>query len=149
MGLLKHFLFPCLAIINGMLAIQIHFLDDKISVVNIWLEGTEAGEPYKNGSLELTTVESHAISAVGAFNAAFAFGFVLGIMREDSYFRGVMLWMQTINYVLDSIDAFKRELNAGLLYMLTLVCVIGLIVHHSEPGIFTNDKKPTTTKRNK
>lgn len=137
MGLLKHVVLPLLALMHSWMALTTIFGDrSSIPIKLDW---------PPSSSEELTPYELHALGIIGGFELAFAFGAIMGIVRENSHFRAVFTTMELVLWLYRAIDANSLGFPYVFVYAMSALSAIGLAVHMNEPGIFTKDKRKKKT----
>eukprot|EP00562_Extubocellulus_spinifer_P001123 CAMPEP_0178475170 /NCGR_PEP_ID=MMETSP0696-20121128/2976_1 /TAXON_ID=265572 /ORGANISM="Extubocellulus spinifer, Strain CCMP396" /LENGTH=136 /DNA_ID=CAMNT_0020102439 /DNA_START=190 /DNA_END=600 /DNA_ORIENTATION=+ len=130
MGLLKHFVMPLCVVLHANVAIRIVFLKDfdMVSMFG-WPEGGE-----------LTPWEEHALGILGGEHLAFLVANLLGIFHENAHVRGLIVLMEAIHWTVGAIDAQRLGFPCVFAYVIAGLCIISLVIHAKEPGIFTKDK---------
>lgn len=131
MGLLKHIILPLFALLH-LVGSFFYVAKDRIHDI--------VGGSWPGLEGERTVVELHLLGAVGAGHITMFVGCLVGIFVEDSHFRGVFTMMATLFFALDCYDAYVTGFPWEVLAVMTVLGVVGSVVHGREPGIFTKDK---------
>ena len=140
MGLLKHVIFPLLGLLHLNTVIQTLVLDNRLELSEMWGQTQDV--------TSLTKVENHLAGTIGSVSAALLFGCIMAVLREDSHFRGILLIMHLIFYIIDCYDSYKLDTPGfNILLVINIVLIISLIVHVNEPGIFTKSKDNSSGKK--
>ena len=144
MGLLKHFVLPLFAVTHFMSVYTVYFSDRaQLPIQADWPPNSI--ENIK----ELTLYENVLLGIVACFHTSFLFGCVVGIVMENSHFRGVFAVMEMIMWGVGGIDVGKffgyEAMASYSSFILCGIAAIGLVVHMNEPGIFTKDKTTTSS----
>ena len=136
MGLLKHFVLPFFAVLDLAQFYQMFVAEDLADMLEMW--GRDVNE------VPVTILELHFAHALGAVFLAFFFNCVAGIFIENSHYRGMVVFSQTLVLALDGYSYVRLGVTIpAVLYGVVGTGVVGLVVHSMEPGIFTKDKDKT------
>jgi hypothetical protein len=133
MGLLKHAILPVFALMHFSVCVVL-WTGGPMAVVKMF------DWPPKENDEELTLWEEHAIGIIGALELTMTFGCVVGVVMENSHFRGVMVVMELICWGLGGYDAYRLGVPSAFAFSMAGLALIGLVVHSREPGLFTKDK---------
>mmetsp|Transcript_12610 Transcript_12610/g.21028 ORF Transcript_12610/g.21028 Transcript_12610/m.21028 type:complete len:142 (-) Transcript_12610:88-513(-) len=139
MGLLKHGVLPFFTVFHTFM-LTFYFTGnlEKLITISDWPRTQD----------ELTAIEQHGLGAgVMGGMMILLFAGLVGILKEDSHFRGIAAVMHLLFYVNDTYDNWKIDgLDPTAAGGLALIAAVGVLVHSQEPGFFTKDKRTTTTK---
>mmetsp|Transcript_9841 Transcript_9841/g.13867 ORF Transcript_9841/g.13867 Transcript_9841/m.13867 type:complete len:145 (-) Transcript_9841:263-697(-) len=133
MGLLKHVTLPLLALLHSFVAFT-SIVGDRSSLPTIF----DWPSPSENEDESMYV--NHAFGILGGFHVAFAFGAIMGILREDAHFRAILAIMELIVWGYGGYDAMRLGFPCVFAYVASGLSAVSLIVHMMEPGIFTKDK---------
>jgi len=148
MGALKHAVLP-LCVLAHAAAIVTFAVSGKEYMADMldWPRATSA----------LTPVERHLLGAGCAFHVALVVNDVAAIVVESAHYRGMATLLEFLLYSGDLIDAIYENtlLSEGAekaftlvpLAVMSVVTLIGLVVHSQEPGLLTNDKNTGVKKK--
>ena len=143
MGLLKHVIFPLFGILHLNTVVQILILNNRDDLYLMWGRSQDDTSPY-------TKVELHLGAFVGGASVALLFGCIMAVLKEDSHFRGILLIMHVLLYLVDLYDSYKLETDGFVpLLVINAILLVSLLVHVNEPGIFTKSKTESGGSGNK
>ena len=143
MGLLKHIILPLFALLDGVVA-GINLAADHAMIAE------DAGGMLEQWgrdpkSFPVTDIEIHLIHANGAALAVLCINNLAAIFVENAHYRGMACLLQVVFCAIDALDYIRFGMPVpAILVVVTLVGVVGLVVHAMEPGIFTKDKTAKT-----
>lgn len=141
MGLLKHFIFPLFGLVHLNSVVQILLLNNRDDLYLMWGRESSDTSPY-------TKVELHLGSFVGGASLALLFGCIMAVVKEDSHFRGILLIMHLLVFLVDLYDSYKLETDGFVvLIVINAILLVSLLVHVNEPGIFTKSKTDGSGKK--
>ena len=88
----------------------------------------------------ITDLEMHLCHCLGATSLILAINHIVAIFMENSHYRGMTLFLQTLFGVVDvySYQHLGKDV-LGIIYVSVALGIGGLIIHSMEPGIFTKD----------
>jgi hypothetical protein len=133
MGLLKHGILPYFACLHAYVFASIFIVGSKMDFARIISANTIVGD-------KLTPLENNLFGAAGAFHCAVGFACVMGVITEHSHFRGIMVFMELIQWTLNTYDAYQSDFPYSFMLVQAVIAAVGLLIHSLEPGIFTKDK---------
>ena len=145
MGLLKHVLLPLFASLHG---ISVYLFMTK-GAVGIYVMAKGFARDGVTSNDDLTDMEQHMIAVMVGSQFALMINCVAGIFLENSHYRGMAVLLELIFFVCDSWDYYRHDKDGKIVYGMTLLTLIGLLVHAKEPGIFTKDKNVTSKTKSK
>jgi hypothetical protein len=131
MGLLKHVVLPLFALLH-LIGSTFYFAKDRLADI--------VQDSWPGVKEDRTPIELHLLGAVGASHIVMLVGCLVGILVENSHFRGIFTMMLTLFYALDCYDAYSAGFPYAPLAILTVVGAVGSVIHAGEPGVFTKDK---------
>ena len=141
MGILKHGVLPFFACFH-LVALSFYVTG------NLELLMTVAFADWPRTQDTLTVIEQHALGAgLMGSSMVLLFAAIVGIVKEDSHFRGIAAVMHLIFFANDAFDNWKIEgLDPTKAGILALIALVGVVVHSQEPGLFTQDKEKSKKK---
>jgi hypothetical protein len=131
MGILKHFVLPFFAVAHAVPILTVLIMGKQQLVVMLDWPGVDE---------ERTTIERHLIGVLVGVQAVLLFGDLVGIFYENAHFRGIITAMELLFFTVDTYDNYVEGLDWVRVLVLSLIPLVGLIVHSREPGIFAKDK---------
>ena len=138
MGILKHAILPFFALLHGYVAYLILWGNDRSKVVELF---QWPPPPDSDGSHVLSDWESHGLGLVGSLEVILTFACVMGVVREDSHFRGVVCIMEGLAWSIGAWDAHRLGFPVGFAAAMAGLAWVGLLVHSQEPGLLTKDHR--------
>lgn len=140
MGVLKHAVLPLCAFAH-VFAIAVFVFKGKEYMADLleWPRDTET----------LTPIERHLLGAGFTFHIVLLSNNIVAIAVENAHYRAMATFLELILYSIDLADAIyensllaegRQLFTLAPLASMTVVTLIGLVVHSKEPGIFTKDK---------
>jgi hypothetical protein len=141
MGALKHIVLP-LCTIAHLFAIGVFIFQGKEFMATMldWPRDTVA----------LTPIERHLLGAGFTFHVVLTVNDIAAIAVENAHYRAMATILEFLLYSLDLADAMYENTFLGdgaklftlvPLASMTVVTLVGLVIHSMEPGILTKDKK--------
>mmetsp|Transcript_29359 Transcript_29359/g.44445 ORF Transcript_29359/g.44445 Transcript_29359/m.44445 type:complete len:136 (+) Transcript_29359:639-1046(+) len=129
MGILKHAVLPLFAAVHaGIVGL---YLSENLG----WMKN------YPDIYGAQSQIELHLLSIVAGSSLMMMFGCLIGILQEDSHFRGIIAVMNFGIFANEAYDSWFRDgFDPTLSTILTVIAGFGVIVHSNEPGFFTQDK---------
>uniref|UniRef100_A0A7S0AGL7 Uncharacterized protein n=1 Tax=Minutocellus polymorphus TaxID=265543 RepID=A0A7S0AGL7_9STRA len=145
MGALKHVVLP-LCTIAHLFAIGVFLVNGKEYMADL-LE-------WPRKTIELTPIERHLLGAGFTFHVVLTINNIAAIIVENAHYRAMATFLELVLYSLDLADAmYENKLLSGdklftlvPLTTMTVVAILGLVIHSQEPGFFTKDKNAKKTK---
>lgn len=133
MGLLKHAILPIFALFHAFMTFML-LSGSKADIPTLgnWPDAEDHGD--------LSSWESHMMGTALSAHAAFLFGCLTGVMREDSHFRSILAVMEGIFFTLEAYDCSLTGFDVPPVATFAVLAWVGAIVNFLEPGIFTKDK---------
>lgn len=140
MGALKHIVLP-LCIFAHLFAIGVFTFKGKEFMATMldWPRNTPT----------LTPIERHLLGAGFTFHVVLALNDIVAITVENAHYRAMATILELTLYALDFADAMYENTFLGEtdklftlvpLGSMTVVTLVGLVIHNMEPGVLTSDK---------
>ena len=110
---------------------------------------------WPRDTVKLTPIERHLLGAGFTFHVVLAINDIAAIMVENAHYRAMATFLELVLYSLDLADAMYENTFLGdgaklftlvPLATMTVITILGLMVHSQEPGLFTKDKNAKKTK---
>jgi hypothetical protein len=140
MGLLKHIILPLFVVFHSV-PVYLVFSGQKEVLPSLalaqWPPNADTDAP------PLSPLESHLLGALGGAHLALVFNCLVGILYENSHYRGMVAVVELIFFAGVWYDAYLTGYPTEALMIVIIVAAAGLLVHVMEPGIFTKDKSKT------
>jgi hypothetical protein len=131
MGLLKHFVFPVMVLAHG-----------GISLVGFTsgLHQAMIDAGVLEADHKLTAFEGHALEIMTGVHAMMFYGAIMGLAFENAHYRGVHIIKEAIFFGTIAYCDYKQGYPMVVSTAMTVLALVGTIVHSMEPGVFTKDK---------
>jgi hypothetical protein len=148
MGALKHIVLP-LCTIAHVFAIGVFLVKGKEFMATML--------DWPRDTVNLTPIERHLLGAGFTFHVVLTVNDAVAILLENAHYRAMATVLELILYSLDLADAMYENtfLVEGTklftlvpLASMTVVTLIGLVIHSMEPGVLTKDKNSKKKKGN-
>lgn len=97
----------------------------------------------------VSLLETHLMDAVAVLHLVLLLNDLAGVVLEDSHYRSVATFLDAVAYGAAACMDVKNGFDPTTGIVLSSICLVGLAVHAREPGIFTKDKKSSSSSKGK
>jgi hypothetical protein len=103
--------------------------------------------PAKAGvDQSLTIWEEHMMGIIGGGHLMMLLLELWSIFQDHGHVRALMTTGEMVWWGLGGYDAYRLGLPCAFANTLSVLALVGLIIHSREPGLFTKDKTNEKTK---